>query len=83
VAGVLVLRRYALPAPATWAPEAGGWLLGREWGWEAPRLLVYVSPSWQPFTGPAPGLAVAPAALYEIEPGGSLVRAGGGWALRL
>lgn len=84
VAGALLLRRYGLPAPATWAPEhTGGWLRRRSWGYEAEVLVLYVSPWWQPYTGPAPGMAVAPAAVVEAAPGPVLVEAGGGWVLRL
>ena len=71
VLGALLLWRNALPAPPTWATEPGPWLRAARGapGYEAPRVVLYVTPSWEPNTGLMPGMGAAPAAVVEAEPG--------------
>jgi len=71
--GMLLLRRSALPAPPTWAPEEKPWLQRVPGGYEAEAVLLYVSPAWAPNTGYAPGMAVPPAGIYRVEPGARLL----------
>ncbi len=75
VLGALLLWRNALPAPPTWATEPGPWLRAARGapGYEAPRVVLYVTPSWEPNTGLMPGMGAAPAAILEAEPGPMLL----------
>ena len=71
--GVLLLRRSALPAPPSFAPDLGPWLRVADGVYEADPLVLYVSPSWAPNAGYTPGMAVPPAGIYVVEPGPRLL----------